>query len=52
MVAATATSTQNGCRLLYIYLKQVDVKMASQKNERREHFPIHEIGRLEGGKGF
>jgi hypothetical protein len=26
--------------------------MAGQKNKRRERFPIHEIGRIDGGRGF
>ncbi len=50
-VAAISTSTQNGCRHLYIYSKQVDVIMAGQK-KRQEHFPNHEIGRINGGRGF
>jgi hypothetical protein len=40
MVAAISTSTQNKY-----------VIMAGQK-KRWEHFPIHEIGRIDGGRGF
>jgi hypothetical protein len=42
---------KTSCCHLNIYSKQVDVKMAGQK-KRREHFPIHEIGRIDGGIGF
>ncbi len=51
-VAAIPTSTQNSHRHLYIYSKRVDVIMVGQKNKRREHFPIHEIGRIDGRRGF
>jgi hypothetical protein len=51
-VAAIPTSTQKGCRHIYIYSKQVHVKMAGQKNKRQERFPIHEIGRINGGRRF
>ncbi len=40
-VAAIPTSTQKGCRHTYIYFKK-----------RWEHFPIHEIGRIGGRRGF
>jgi hypothetical protein len=40
-VAAIPTSTQNGCCHTYIYSKK-----------RRERFLIHEIRRIDGGRGF
>ncbi len=42
----------NGCCYTYIYSKQVDVIMAGQINKRQERFSIHEIGRIDGGRGF
>jgi hypothetical protein len=43
---------KTSCRHLYIYSKHVDVEMAGQKRKRRKRFLIHEIGRIDGGRGF
>ncbi len=63
LVAAIPTSTQNGCCHTYIYSMPVAaIPTPTQRRlppylhllikKRRECFPIHEIGRIDGGRGF
>jgi hypothetical protein len=61
MVAPIPTSTQNGCHHTYIYSKRLPPYLNLLKTsrcdnggpkKRLEHFPIHEIRRIVGWRGF
>ncbi len=62
LVAAIPSSTQNGCRHTYIYSTPVPPYLHLlnagcrhtyiYSKKRRERFPIHKIGRIDGRRGF
>ncbi len=51
-VAAIPTSTQHRSHHTYIYSTPVAAIPTSTQKKGQEHFPIHEIGRIDGGRGF
>jgi hypothetical protein len=51
MLATIPTSTQRQSRHTYIYSMPV-ATIPTSTQKKREPFQIHEIGRIDGGKGF